>query len=206
MKKILMTLVAAMATVSMSAQYYVGGTLGFGSTKTPGATTEVKTSNFSIAPEVGMALDEKLGVGIAINFNSSTNKTEFIGTAAGTPSVETTVTTIGLQPYARYQFLKLGKANIFIDGGINFAMQSQKDMKAGMELGLFATPGIAFDINDQWSLVAKVNRIFDLTYRKQPVPDVAGAPDAPTSFDLNAGLRNDLFTSGGLTFGIYYKF
>lgn len=206
MKKILMTLVAAMATVSMSAQYYVGGTLGFGSTKTPGATTEVKTSNFSIAPEIGMALDEKLGVGIAISYTSNTNKTEFIGTAAGTPSVETTTSRIGLTPYARYQFLKLGKANIFIDGGIDFGMTSRKDFKSGMDLGLFATPGISFDINEQWSLVAKVNRIFDLTYRKQMIADTPGAPDAPTSFDFSAGLPNNLFTSGGLTFGVYYKF
>ena len=204
MKKILMTLVAAMATVSMSAQYYAGGTLGFSNSKTPGLTTEVTASRFTIAPEVGMALDEKLGVGIILNYTSTTNKTEYIGTAAGTPSVETTVTRFGLQPYARYQFLKFGKANIFLDGGVDFAIQSQKDMKAGMDLGLFVAPGIAFDINEQWSIVARINDLFWFGYSKQPVADVAGAPDAPTS--LSIGASTGSFNTGNIAFGVYYKF
>ena len=128
MKKILMTLVAAMATVSMSAQYYAGGTLGFNSSsdKTNPAA-QLSTSQFRISPEIGMALDDKLGVGIILDFQSNTRKTENTVATPAT-SVETTVTNFALEPYARYQFLKFGKANIFIDGGLSFAIQSQKDI------------------------------------------------------------------------------
>ena len=204
MKKILMTLVAAMATVSMSAQYYVGGTLGFGSSKDKtNPAAELSTSSFRINPEIGMALDDKLGVGIVLDFQSNTRKTENT-VATPTTSVETTITRFALEPYARYQFLKFGKANIFIDGGLSFGITSQKDMKAGMDLALFAQPGVAFDINDQWSIVAKFTDMFWLGYSKQPIADVAGAPDAPSSFDFGASTGG--FNLGGLNFGVYYKF
>ena len=52
MKKILMTMVAAFAAVSMNAQYYVGGEIGFASSKAAVAGAETQTS-FKIMPEFG---------------------------------------------------------------------------------------------------------------------------------------------------------
>lgn len=205
MKKILMTIAAAFAAVSMNAQMYVGGSLGFNtSSDKTDQTKEITRNSFSIAPEFGMALDETMGVGILVNFGTSTNKTEYVGTAAGTPSVESTVTAINLKPYLRYQFLKYGKANVFVDGGVNFGVESQKDMKAAMDFGLFVTPGIAYNINETWSIVAKLNDVFRFGYHKDAVADVAGAPDAPTSLD--ARVSSGGFNLGGLTFGVYYNF
>jgi hypothetical protein len=77
-------------------------------------------------------------------------------------------------------------------------------MKSGMNLGLYASPGIAFNVSEKWSIVAHLNDMFGFTYRKGMVPDVAGAPDAPTS--LRAGLSTGGFTSGNLRFGVYYNF
>lgn len=200
-----MTVVAAFAAVSMNAQYYIGGTIGFTSSSdktTPGQ--EKTATGFTIAPEFGMKLDDKLGWGIQVGFGTTKNKTEYVGTMAGTPSVEFTQSTIEVSPYLRYQIVQWGKANFFVDGGIDLGFTSQKDMKSGMNLGLFASPGVAYNVSDNWSLVARINDVFTLGYTKGMVPDVAGAPDAPTNFRIGAGL--DDFVLGALTFGIYYNF
>ena len=199
-----MTLAAAFVAVSMSAQYYVGGTVNFNnSTDKTNPAAERTRTNFRIAPEIGMALDDNLGVGIAISYSSNKTKTENTVATPAT-SVETTISTVGLRPYLRYQVLKFGKANVFVDGGVNFALESQKDCKAGMDLGLYATPGIAYKVSDEWSIVAKLDNMFALGYSKDPIADVPGAPDAPSSINFNASTGG--FNLGGLSFGVYYNF
>ena len=194
MKKILMTIAAAFVAVSMNAQGYIGGTVGFGTTTDKTGAVEDKTTSFVIAPEIGMSLDDKFGVGIAIGFGYDKHE-------AG---LETSTTTFSLKPYLRYQALTFGKANIFVDGGIDFDIAKTKDMKAGMGLGLFVTPGIAYNISSKWSIVAKLNDMFRLGYAKSPVPDVNNAPDAPSAFAFNASTGG--FRLGDLTFGVYYNF
>lgn len=213
MKKIMMTLAAVCVAATMNAQAYIGGSLGFSSAKSNNgavgvaATSETTTTGFSIAPEIGYKLDDKMSVGIALGFGSLKNKVEAVGAAAtpgATTSVETTTTTIELKPYLRYQVLTFGKANIFVDGGLDFGMATAKDYKPAMNIGLFVTPGIAFDVNEKWSIVAKLDNMFSLGYAKAAVPDVDGAPDPATSF--NVGLSSGGFNVGSLSFGVYYNF
>ena len=214
MKKIVMTMVAACAALTMNAQMYVGGTVGFGSDKSKTATVETTKNSLTIAPEFGMALDEKMGVGIELNFTNGSTETKPISGATGT-TTKPSSTTFGIKPYVRYQVFSFGKANIFVDGGVNFAISKDKevaydatgkaiDNKAGMDLGLFVQPGFAFNITDSWSIVAKLENMFTFTYSKGQVPDVAGAPDAPTS--INARLASGGFNTGNLRFGVYYNF
>jgi len=221
MKKILMTLVAVFATMTMSAQYYVGGTLGFTSNKTNSTftTIETTTTDFTIAPEIGMALDEKMGVGIAITFNTSSTEDKWTGTGADPVAkrLKPTTTTIGLRPYVRYQLMTLGKFNVFADGGINFSIDKTSevgfkpastdtyDNKAGMNIGLFVQPGVAFKVNDKLSLVTKLDDMFTLGYRKYQVADLDGAPDADSDFNFRAK-TNSLFQLGTLRFGLFYNF
>ena len=191
----MMTIAAAFVAVSMSAQVYLGGNIGFNTSTNKGADT--KTTQFTIAPEVGMALDDKFGVGIVIDFGYDKTKHDVAGT-------ETNTTEFGLKPYLRYQALTFGKANIFVDGGVGFNISKTKDMKAGMGLGLFVTPGIAYNISDKWSIVAKLNDMFGLGYRKSAIADVPGASDAPSRFGLD--LSTGGFNVGNLTFGVFYNF
>ena len=202
-----MTVVAAFAAMSMNAQCYIGGTIGFNSSTDKATTPGVEETNtgFTIAPEFGMKLDDKLGWGIQVGFGTTKNKKERAATATiPATSVETTLTNIEVSPYLRYQIVQWGKANFFVDGGIDLGFTSAKDMKSAMNLGLFASPGVAYNVSDKWSLVARINKVFTLGYTKGMVPDVAGAPDAPTNFRIGAGL--DDFVLGALTFGIYYNF
>ena len=70
MKKIMMTLAAVAVAVSVNAQVYLGGSLGFTSSKddTEGAKA---TTRFAIKPEVGYNLDENWAVGMGIGFAST---------------------------------------------------------------------------------------------------------------------------------------
>ena len=201
MKKIMMTLAAVAMAATMNAQTYIGGGIGFNNSKNPHGNTETTETGFRIAPEVGYNLDEKWAVGIALDFGYEKDKTE---DKASNISSETKTTTFKVKPYARYQALQWGKANIFVDGGVNFGISKPEDYKAGLDLGLFITPGVAFNVSDKWSIVAKLNDMFTLGYSKGSVPDVPNAPDAPTSFE--AGLSTGGFNLGSLTFGVYYNF
>ena len=117
---------------------------------------------------------------------------------------DATATTVSLKPYLRYQCFTAGKFNVFVDGGINFGLTSAKDMKPAMDLGLFVSPGISYDVNDKWCIAAHLNDMLAIGYHKDQVPDVDGAPDPNTS--IKANLSTGGFTSGSLSFSVYYKF
>ena len=67
MKKVMMTLVAAMITVAASAQVYVGGSLGIGSVKL--GANDAKTS-FKIVPEIGYNIKDACAVGWAVGYQN----------------------------------------------------------------------------------------------------------------------------------------
>ena len=76
MKKVILAMfVAAFGVASVSAQYYVGGSLGYTSEKNdPKGGTKTSASSFSIAPEFGYSFDEKLDFGISLGFLSMDNE------------------------------------------------------------------------------------------------------------------------------------
>ena len=204
MKKIMMTLAAVCVAATMNAQGYIGGNLGFSSySDKSNPAAENTITRFYIAPEIGYKLDDKMAVGVALGFTTKNDKTENT-TVDPKTSTELKSTKFNLKPYLRYQVLTFGKANIFVDGGLNFALESAKDMKPAMDFGLFVTPGISFDVNEKWSIVAKLNDVFAFGYHKDMVADVDNAPDPATR--INADFSTGGFTSGSLTFGVYYNF
>lgn len=204
MKKIMMTLAAVTVAATMNAQMYIGGNLGFNSSKDKTDPTDEQTvTGFTIQPEFGYQLDDKLGVGIVLGFGY--DKTKHEGTISGVDySSEDKKTTFLIKPYLRYQCFTAGKFNVFVDGGLNFKTVSRENFKNEMDFGLFVSPGIAYSVNEKWSIVAHLNDMFTLGYHKDAVADVSGAPDAPTSF--NVGLASGGFNVGSLTFGVYYNF
>ena len=195
MKKIMMTLAAVCVAATMNAQGYIGGSLGFSSNKTNNGN--VTSTQFAIAPELGYKLDDKMSVGVALGFGYGKTKNDITNAEAKT-------TTFDIKPYLRYQVLTFGKANIFVDGGLDFGMSKSEDMKPAMDFGLFVSPGISYDINETWSIAAHLNDMFSFGYHKSAVADVAGAPDPDTR--INAGLSTGGFNLGSLTFGVYYNF
>ena len=99
MKKILMTLVAAFVSVSMSAQFYVGGSVGFASFD----DSNKSHSAFKFVPEVGYNLDEDMAVGITLGYTQGSTTAAWLLT---NPNED--LKTFSIAPYLRYSFAKFG--------------------------------------------------------------------------------------------------
>lgn len=182
MKKFLMTIVAAIAAVSVNAQIYVGGGLGLTSTSYDGNST----TTFKLLPEVGYNLDNKSAVGLALTYAQSGKGND-------------KVTAIGVKPYYRYAFLTSGKVSLLADGGFFFGNVEayngtlNKMVKTNdFQIGVW--PGVAVAVSDKISFVSHFGFLGYETIK----PDYDGAKSTDTfGFDLS---------SLNLTFGLYYNF
>lgn len=135
MKKILMTIAAAFVAVTMSAQVYVGGSLGFTSTSFQQDGMDSQT-HFYILPEIGYNLDENLAIGASFGYNSWGDNDNYFT----------------INPYARYTFAKFDRVSLFVDGGIDFKTGKNGDKYT--ELGVGFKPGIAVALTDKISFVS----------------------------------------------------
>ena len=183
MKKILMTLVAAFAAVSMNAQVYVGGSLGLASFD----DGDKSKTAFNIVPEIGYNLDDNLAIGIAFGY------------AAGSTSAAWNLTdpnedlkVFEVSPYVRYTLVKLGSVSIFADGGIDYAHIDNDGDKANA-FGVGIKPGLAVTLTPKLSFVSH----FGMLGYQQAKADHDGA-EAISTIGLDL--------SNNLSFGLYYNF
>ena len=184
MKKIMMTLAAVCVAATMNAQAYIGGGLGFQTTKQGENTNTV----IMVEPELGYNLDENWAVGISLGYGHTKQSTEVRGVET---SVKTDVFTIA--PYARYTFVKLDKVNVFVDGGLSYTHTKVGDAKNNT-FAIGFKPGVAVNLNEKLSFVTHVGF---LGYQNSK-DDVDGAKAANTfGFDLDGS---------NLSFGLYYNF
>ena len=184
MKKILMTMVAAFAAVSMNAQVYVGGSVGFVSAKMGGGDSE---STYKIIPEIGYNLNDQWAVGIALGYQKGTCNFGNLDFNPGKTEV------FSVNPYARYTFLKSDMVNLFVDGGLDYVHTDVAgDKTNSFAIGL--KPGVAVNLNDKLSFVAHAGF---LGYKNEKA-DHEGAKAFNTfGFDLDGS---------DLSFGFYYNF
>jgi opacity protein-like surface antigen len=176
MKKILLLVAFAVASIAANAQSYVGGGINF--------SKQGDNFSFGIAPEIGTALNEKWGVGLAFNFAKQKNVDP----------------TFAINPYVRYQALQVNRWNIFVDGGVFFSRANAADPTLGgdptNEFGLNVAPGVAYNLTDKISIVAKAGNLLSLNFSKP-------GDDLCMNFMANT---NNNFSFGGLTFGFYFNF
>lgn len=180
MKKILMTVVAAFAAVSMNAQVYLGGSVAFEAWSSQKNAGDQSETVFKIMPEIGYNLNDEWAIGTVIGYQSN----KFSGVNGISESAFT------INPYARYTFAKLGKVNFFVDGGLDFTSASKADWT---EIAIGFKPGLAVNLTDNLSFVSHIGFIgWD-----QLNPD--GDDNNISKFGLNLDGSN-------LTFGLYYNF
>jgi len=195
MKKFMMTIAAAFVAVSMSAQMYVGGSLGFTSSSYDGKGTG---TYFELMPEFGMQFSDKWGAGIEIGYSNFGDKTQ-------SDKVTINSNEFRFAPYARFTALKLGPVNVFFDGQFTYAMGNDQNLgynNAGdpiavdgkySRFGIAIKPGICYNINDKFSLVSKFGNAIAWNSSK---PD---GGKSTTTFSL-------LRLSNAVSFGFYYNF
>ena len=184
MKKIFAFALVAMMTMTVNAQVYVGGGVGFQTTSQDGNSETF----FKLVPEIGYNLDENWAVGIAVGYgeHKTTLKSGNLKTTAKVKAFE-------IAPYARYTFAKFDKVNLFVDGTVDYLhTDNAGDKNNTFSIGL--KPGVAVNLNDKLSFVAHAGF---LGYQNSK-DDYEGAKAANTfGFDLDGS---------NLSFGVYYNF
>ena len=184
MKKIFAVALVAMMTLTVNAQVYVGGGVGFQTTSQDGNSETF----FKLVPEIGYNLDENWAVGIAVGYgeHKTTLKSGNLKTTAKVKAFE-------IAPYARYTFAKFDKVNLFVDGTVDYLhTDNAGDKNNTFSIGL--KPGVAVNLNDKLSFVAHAGF---LGYQNSK-DDYEGAKAANTfGFDLDGS---------NLSFGVYYNF
>ena len=95
MKKIVLTMMAAMVAVVMDAQIYAGGSVGFQTVSHDGNSTTA----FTLKPEVGYNLNEDWAIGMAFGYSEKGKD-------------ESKVKTFIINPYVRYNAVKLDKVTL----------------------------------------------------------------------------------------------
>lgn len=139
MKKIFLLAVVAIMAISASAQnWYLGGSIGFNHVK----VDDEKTSNFTIAPEVGYNLNSNWAIGAALDYTWEKDS----------------YNVFTIQPYARYSFFRTENnlLSLFVDGGfgLGFISPDEGDSTTVWSIGL--KPGLALNVTEKFSFVAHV--------------------------------------------------
>ena len=180
MKKIVLTMVAAFAALSMNAQIYVGGSVAIEAWSSQKQAGDKSETAFKLLPEIGYNLTDEWAIGTVIGYQSD----KFKGVNGSSESAFT------IAPYARYTFSKLGKVNLFVDGGVGFTSASKADWT---ELSIGFKPGLAVNPTDNLSFVSHLGFIGYDQYN----------PDGDDNNISMFGLRLD---ATDITFGLYYNF
>ncbi len=179
MKKIFMTLVAAMFTVCASAQVYVGGNVGIASVDN-GHDDDVTV--YSLLPEVGYKFNDNWAAGVMFGWSKGS-----LSQFNGSLSYAGTTHTFEVNPYARFTFVHSKLINVFCDGGFGYKHYNG----AGDQWSIGLKPGVELKL-DKFSLVAHVGF---LGYEKYDGEH--GGESSVWGMD---------FDSNNISLGVYYNF
>ena len=221
MKKIFALIAAAAIAVGASAQVVTGGSFGFSHTSLKGDDLDIDWggSSFKIFPSVGYQLDDQLTVGMQIGFahgfgtlgnlSPSDLKTAVSAVVGGAVDVlsddegmDISLNTFMFAPYARYNYLTLGKKlNLFLEGTFTYGIVKLKgdvDVAQDPKINMFqiaVAPGASYDLTDNVSLVVKFGSL-GFQHLKASTEDI--------EFKLNRfGFDADTYN---LVFGFEYTF
>lgn len=168
MKKIVLLFFVVCAAMTVNAQVYVGGSLGFWD------NDDLDYTSYKIVPEIGYTLNDNWALGMELGYTH-----EELG--------ENEREVFHVAPYARYSYLNSGIVSLFVDGGFGFS--TIKDGDNGFEIGL--KPGIALKLTDRFSLVSKFGF---LGYRKDYAGSELGG-GKEFGFDLTNSLSLGFFVN-----------
>ena len=184
MKKFIATFVIALATISASAQTYIGGGIGFTSTDKKGEDKSL--TSLTITPQVGYNLNEKWALGLGVSYSYIKQ--------------ESSLNTIMVAPYVRYTVAKAGICSFFIDGEFGFASMKPENGDSSTVWSLGVKPGVRFDITKKLFATASLGYLGYID-----TSDFDGEKTFGFAFSGNGG--NYLAdNNSGLKLGLYYNF
>lgn len=181
MKKFIAIAVLAIASISASAQVYVGGSFGLS------RNTTANETDFTILPEIGYGINPTWAVGTTIGYNYNYDD-----------GIKTNV--FAFKPYARYTFFRAANnhLSLFIDGEVGIGAGKSKyedfDSDTVTIWSIGFKPGVEFSVTDHFGFNAHLSFI-----------GYQGANDAAKLVGYNNEFGIDL-SGMNLTFGFYYTF
>lgn len=242
MKKIFLTLSLIAFAMTANAQWILGGQLGFNTDggKVNGEATTLtpaydypnnKTTNFTIAPTISYVLNEKMQIGLSLNYGltKTTNYNPLTYVAGYEEYAITKNSSWGIAPYFRYYFAKAGKFNFFCEATLGFygvprtynhnysnvpvvGYDNEIDGATSASLiGFTLTPGVNYRLGQHWSADCYIN-LASLAFVHMTTKSYTGDNLDETNnynyFGLEANASSqDLNTHfGNFSIGINYHF
>jgi hypothetical protein len=212
MKKIaLLSFCFCLATLLCKSQYFVGGSINFdsqgGHTKTDDTTTKSTGAfNYTISPQIGKQLSEKVDIGFALTFGQHyTNNNQ-------NPETKWKSISLGFNPFVRYYIFEISKFSLYgqLTGIMNFTKSkittegnSNEIESKVINLGLQLYPGISYRINEKIELMAGIN-LFRFGFY-QTFTKTNDYNESESSFGFGANM-DQMFTTGSLTVGAIFRF
>lgn len=178
-----MTLAAAVMAAGVSAQVYVGGNVGIASVDAGGDDSETV---YSFLPEIGYNLSKDWAVGAQFGWSKGELQISDGELALGDVSL---THTFEFDPYVRYTFFHSKAIDVFCDGSLGYKHYNN----SGDEYSIGLKPGIALNLNDKFSLVARVGFLGYQTFNPK------GDGDNTNVWGLD-------FDSNNIQLGINFKF
>jgi hypothetical protein len=168
MKKVILSVaVAILGIVSVNAQFYIGGSLGYSSSTTkPEKGDKVTSYSYSIAPAVGYRFNDKLDLGIFVSVQNSASKTLML--LAGESIVPKTQThSFTIAPYLRYSLFKFHKFNV-LESATIFAGKTETEIETHfitvnvteakyISWGANIYPTVIYDLSNKVALFSNLN-------------------------------------------------
>ncbi len=151
MKKSLLALLfaVALAVPALAENMWIGGNFSYSNTSPKNGDS---TSSYSIAPEFGYSLDEKMDIGIDLSYAYEEGVTEMAGEVIPVEGGDK-VTTIGIAPFIRYKMFEIGDFAFLAKGSIFY--ESAKLDEADVSFtsyGIAIVPVVTYSINETWSI------------------------------------------------------
>lgn len=179
-------------SVSMGQKkFFLGGSLGFNSIQNDGLmygptgdyiVVPNKSYGFSVAPEFGFFLKEKVALGIRLSYSNNVTKVE--------NGDDITRPYYSISPFVRFIIpLWTSRFSIYNDLGLSGSysetttyMEASRETKT-MQLGVFYRPGIQFRLKDNINLLATMGDLLHYNYTSEkhqyyaggPIPDLKGS-------------------------------
>jgi hypothetical protein len=195
--------------VSLNAQFFVEGNLGFSLSSNKadngGTTTKSTDNSLFMAPGFGKFLSEKVALGLSLDLSFSGGK------SATDPQTKTRSSAIGASPFVRYYAVKWNKLAVFGQGNIGFTFSNSSSTTNGTKTEgpknssyyLSVFPGLSYDINDNLQLQTSLN-FLRFGYKYTVFKD-GSIKDSTSDFYGGAAL-DDIVSISAITIGAIYKF
>jgi opacity protein-like surface antigen len=169
---------------------------------------DTKSTNFTIAPQIGFAVSEKVFIGGAISLNSvNTKGVNFNG--FGNNEIEISQRSFAISPFIRNYFSISDKFFIYLQGDASIALGRQKTKYTGRDesepekvtaLSIGVRPGLSFFVSNKVALEAEFGFLgYSQQKFKQELDFGGGNTRTAESTDKNYGLTLNTAT---FNFGI----